>query len=135
MTQSTPPTPESELVARLRDRRQSYEDCVRHSAMVAPSFRAYGAYDAALDQQAAATIERLHSAHKQMKESLMTCESVLQLCSERIASDGVAMNQIVDAFNKQKPNPNLTEMKAHQEKIDRYVFKAIDDARKLARQS
>lgn len=50
-----PPTPESELVARLRDR----PDRVKHGAL-----GYYSPNDAALDTEAAATIERLHSAHE-----------------------------------------------------------------------
>lgn len=71
---------------------------------------------------------------KMMHEALVDCESTLQLCSERIASDRVALDQIVNAFAKNsKPSPQIEAAQKHQNEIDGYAFKAIDAARNSAR--
>lgn len=68
---------------------------------------------------------------ERLKEYLRTCDSALQLCSERIASDRVAFEAMIKAL----PNvtPAMERARKDQNGIDRYVFKVIDDARKLAR--
>lgn len=66
------------------------------------------------------------------REALWSCESTLQLCSERIASDRVAMDQIATAIQKENASPNFKKAMAGQDKIDKYVFAVIDQSRALA---
>lgn len=84
----TPPTPESELVARLRDRVDLF--CEYLSEVGTPSELPYTAEDAERDAQAATTIERLHSELRLCRAALLAermCADILEDGGEeRLAS-------------------------------------------------
>lgn len=82
-------------------------------------------------------LARLRTSLAIRDKALVNCESTLQLCSERIASDRVTIDKIADAMVKFGGGNAvaLKQSRIQMDATDRYVFAAIDAARRDATQA